>query len=210
MGTSETKAVTTKEQQATRKEQTKEAKKKLNEKVSKAAKKEAKRLEKEGWLPAPGTLSIEKQEDKVMLMRQEEDELVMPRYYFGIAQSIGGTFDAARMQAMTLAKRDLISQMETTMVGLIESENSTTQLTQEEAASVVKTITASKEIVEQKLGRVIPVVEIYRKVGKNVEVQLVVAYSSEMVNTIIKDAIQKDIEKEGKDLQNKLDQLIGW
>ena len=80
------------------------SKSELNEKASKSAKKEAKKLVKEGWLAAPGALPIEKQLDRSYMMQMEYDEDMFPKYIMGEAMSVSNNYDAAKIQATTLAK----------------------------------------------------------------------------------------------------------
>lgn len=96
-----------------RKEVRKASKSELNEKATKAARKDAKRLTKEGWITAPGALPLEKQLDKSYLMQMEYDNDMYPKYLMGEAMSIGENYDAAKMQALELAKQNLAGQIQT-------------------------------------------------------------------------------------------------
>ncbi|MEG0468172.1 MAG: hypothetical protein RR551_07825, partial [Mucinivorans sp.] len=85
------------------------------------------------------------------------------------------------------------------------------QLTADEAATVTKSITASKNTISQSLGRVIPVVEVYRTLkNKNKEVLVRLAYNSEMAKNVVKKAVRKDLETKGEELHGKLDKLLNW
>jgi len=201
----------TKEQIKERKELRKQSKKDLNEKASKAARKEAKRLTKEGWKTAPGALPLDKQLDKSYMMQQEFDEDMFPKYLMGEAMSIGENYDAAKMQALELAKQNLAGQIQTEVTALIENTVSNKQLEAEEAASVTKMVTAAKNLISQNIGRVVPVVEVYRTLGnKNKEVRVYIAYNSKMAKAAAKKAIRDELAKEGEELQKKLDEHLGW
>lgn len=210
-GTTMSYAQLTKEQIKERKTIAKLSKADLNEKASKAARKEAKTLKKQGWQIAPGALPIEKQLDKSYLMQQEFDEDLFPKYLMGEAMSIGQNYDAAKMQALELAKQNLAGQIQTEVTALIENTVANKQLEPEDAASVVQSISAGKNLISQSIGRVITVVEVYRTVSnKNKEVLVRIAYNSEMAKAAAKKAIREDLEKKGEDLHNKLDKLLGW
>lgn len=201
----------TKEQIKERKELAKQTKKQLNEKASKTARKEAKKLAKEGWTTAPGALPLEKQLDKSYTMQYEYDEDGFPRFIMGDAMSVGGNYDAAKMQALELAKQNLAGQVQSEITALIENTVSNEQLTQSEAATVTRSILASKNMIAQSIGRVVPVVEIYRVVdGNNREVMVRIAYSQEMAKAAAKAAVKKDLESRGEALHDKLDNLLGW
>ena len=154
-----------------RKELRKMSKNELNSKATKAARKEAKRLKKEGWQPAPGALPLEKQLDRSYLMQMEYDEDMYPKYMMAEAMSIGSNYDAAKMQALELAKQSLAGQIQTEMTSLIENSVANEQLEAGEAVSVTKSIMESKNLISQSIGRVIVVSEVYRTLkNKNKEV----------------------------------------
>ena len=201
----------TKEQIKERKEIKKASKAELGEKATKTARKAAKRLAKEGWTTTPGALPLEKQLDKSYLMQMEYDENMFPKYLMGEAMSIGENYDAARLQAMELAKQSLAGQIQTEVTALIENTLNNKQLAAEEAASVTQIISAGKNLISQSIGRVLTLVEMYRVLGnKNKEVSLRIAYNAEMAKQAAKKAVRQELEKRGDDLHKKLDELLGW
>ena len=183
----------------------------LNEKATKVARNEAKKLTKEGWTVAPGALPLDKQLDKSYLMQMEYDEQLFPKYLMGEAMSIGENYDAAKMQALELAKQNLAGQIQTEVTALIENTVANKQLSKEEAASITQSIMASKNLIVQSIGRVITVMEVYRtKSNKNKEVLVRIAYNADMAKEAAKKAIREDLEKRGDELHDKLDKLLGW
>lgn len=203
-------AQTSKEVQKERKELRQMSKKELNEKATKTARKEAKKLTKEGWQTAPGALPIEKQLDKSYLMQMEYDDNLYPKYLMGEAMSIGENYDGAKMQALELAKQNLAGQIQTEITALIENNVANNQLEAEEAATITKSVMASKNLISQSIGRTITVVELFRTLpNKNKEVLVRIAYNSEMAKAVVKKAMREDLEKQGSNLQNKLDKLLG-
>lgn len=210
-GTSMSYAQLTKEQIKERKENLKLSKSEQNEKASKAARKEAKDMKKAGWLTAPGALPVEKQLDKSYTMQMEYDTEMFPKYIMAEAMSVGQNYDAAKMQAIELAKQNLAGQIQTEVTALIENTVANKQLEPEEAASVVQSVSAAKNLISQSIGRTIPVVEVYRTLpNKNKEVLVRLAYSQDMAKAATKKAVREDLEKKGDDLHNKLDKLLGW
>ena len=200
-----------KEQMKERKEIVKSSKSQLNEKASKIARKEAKNMKKAGWQTTPGALPIEKQLDKSYLMQYEYDEDMYPKYIMGEAMSIGSNYDAAKMQALELAKQNLAGQIQTEVTALIESTVANEQLGADEAASITRSVMASKNLISQSLGRTIPVIEVYRTLqNKNKEVMVRIAYGGNQAKKIAKDSIKKELEQRGDDLHKKLDELLGW
>ena len=141
-----------------RKEIRKASKSELNEKASKAARKDAKKLSKEGWQTAPGALPLEKQLDKSYMMQMEYDDDMYPKYLMGEAMSIGENYDAAKMQALELAKQNLAGQIQTEVTALIENSVANQQLANEEASSLTQSIMGAKNLISQSIGRTITVV----------------------------------------------------
>ena len=210
-GATATYAQITKEQLKERKELQKMAKSELKEKASKDARKEAKKLKKDGWHIAPGALPIEKQLDRVYTMKYEIDDDMFPKWIMGEAMSVGENYDAAKMQALALAKQNLAGEIQTEVTGLLENNVDNKQLSPEQAASVVKTISAGKQPISQNIGRTVTVIEMYRTLkNKNKEVRVQIAYNSKMAKEAAKKAIRDDLEKQGDDLGKKLDELLGW
>jgi hypothetical protein len=204
-------AQTQKEIEKERKEIQKMSKAQLNEKASKAARKAAKQYAKDGWLVAPGGLPIEKQLDKSYLMQYEYDENYFPKYIMGSAMSIGENYDAAKMQALELAKQSLAGQIQTEITALIDNRVANEQLSEEQAASITRSISEGKNLISQSIGRVIPVMDLYRvKSNKNKEVRVMIAYNADMAKEAAKKAIRQDLEKKGDELSKQLDELLGW
>lgn len=194
-----------------RKELAKATKKELNEKASKAARKEAKNLQKEGWKTAPGALPLDKQLDKSYMMQYQYDDDGFPRFIMAEAMSVGGNYDAAKMQALELAKQNLAGQIQTEITALIENTVANEQMSQSDATSVTRSVMASKNLISQSIGRVVPVIEVYRQVnGKQREVLVRIAYSEAMAKAAVKKAVKKELEDRGDKLHQQLDSILGW
>ncbi|MBD5282795.1 MAG: hypothetical protein HDS33_07200 [Bacteroides sp.] len=203
-------AQVTQKQLKERQELAKASKKELNEKVSKAARKEAKRLEKEKWQAAPGALPIEKQLDRSYMLQMQYDEDGFPMYVMGEGMSIGGNYDAAKMQALELAKQNLAATIQSEVVSLVKNNVVNKQLDEGKAASLAKIVNASRSRMSQSLERVITVVEMYQVVnGNNRQVLVRLAYSQEMAKATAKKAMIEAMEAEGDELQSEIDQLWG-
>ena len=204
-------AQTAKETAKERKEIKKLSQKELKTKAVKTARKDAKKYAKQGWLVSPGALPIDKQLDKAYLMQYEYDDAFFPKYIMGEAMSIGENYDAAKMQALELAKQNLAGQIQTEVTALIENQVANKQLAAEQAASVTQSVLASKNLISQSIGRIVPVIEMYRaKSDKNKEVLVRIAYNSEMAKEAAKKAIRQDLEARGDELAKQLDKLLGW
>lgn len=203
-------AQTAKELRKEREAVAKMSRSELNQKASKDARKQAKTLKKEGWTAAPGALPLEKQLDRAYMMQYQYDEDNYPKYIMGEAMSVGGNYDAAKMQALELAKQNLAGQIQTEVTALIENTVANKQLEQDRAESITETVLASKNLISQSLGRVIPVVECYRDTrARTKEVRVQIAYSVDMAKKAASRAVQKQLEEKGDKLHEELDKALG-
>ena len=192
-----------------RKAMNKYAKKELAEKASKTARKAAKAYIRDGWDVAPGHLPLEKQLDRAYTMQYEFNESGYPLYLMSEATSVGQNYDAAKFQAMELSKLQLAGQVSSEIVGLVENTVANNELSSEEAVSVLETVSSSKNLISQKIGRVITVVECHRTLSnKNKEVRVQIAYNSKAAMESAKNVIRNELEKKGEDLHEKLDSLL--
>ena len=92
---------------------------------------------------------------------------------------------------------------------MVENTVANNELSPEEAVSVLETVSASKNIISQKIGRVITVVECHRTLSnKNKEVRVQIAYNSKTAMESAKNVIRKELKKKGEDLHEKLDSLL--
>jgi hypothetical protein len=175
----------------------------LKEKASKEAKKEAKRLQKEGWIPAPGGLPIERQLDRSYFMQYELNDEMQAKYAFGNAQSTGQFYDAAKLQASEMAKSDLVGKLTIEVTTLLSSQlkniNGADGQTQSAQAAEAK----SKSLISQRLSGITPILELQRtlKDGR-VEVMVQYAYDKSKVTA----PVMKEISEElmNKDITSDL------
>lgn len=201
-------AQTTKETIRERKLIARQSRTELTARASKEARKAAKVLKKEGWIVAPGQMSLEKQLDKAFNMKYEYEENGLPKYIIGEAKAVGGAYDAARMQAVNNAKIELAGLISTEVTALTESTVGNTQITSEDAASINEAVQAGKSLIAQNLGRTFIVTECYRQLNqKNVEVSVTIAYNEEMAMDMAKTVIRRNLEEKGKDLHEQLDKM---
>jgi hypothetical protein len=179
-------------------------------KLEKSAKKEAKKLAKDGWQVAPGALTLEAQLTRSYTMLQEVDENYYPKFVMAEAMSVGRNYDAAKSQALELAKQNLAGQLQTEITALIQNTVANEQLEAEEAESIVETVIASKNKISQSLGRVIVVTESYRTLSnKNKEVLVRVAYLAETAKQQAVNVIKKELKNKGDKLHEQLDSMMG-
>jgi len=180
--------------------------------IDKASKKLAKQMRKEGWKVAPGNLPMEQQLSRsTIFQNQFEDDFITPKYVWGDASSVSENYDGGKMQALELARANLVSSIESNVTKIVENNRDNKQLNAGNAATVVKTLSSSKSYVSQRLGQTIPVVEVYRDLPNgNKEVRVMIFYSMDNARKVALDAIRDQLEQEGETVeQSVLDSLLG-
>ena len=179
--------------------------------AEKSIKKEVRQLKKDGWKVAPGNIAMDLQLKEAYSRALERDEKGYEKFVTGEAMTVGETYDAALFQATNLAKLDLAAKIETEITELIDTKLGNKQLSQKQAASLAESVAASKNLVSQKLGRVIIPVKMYRDLENgNVEVRTVMYYCHDMAMDIMKQTMREDLEKKADDLSKQLDKILGF
>jgi len=188
----------------------KELKKEIKDKAVRQARKEARKLKKDGYYVAPGALPMDKQLEKAWMKQYEENDEGYPEYFVAQGISVGETQAAAKIQATEVAKLELAGQISSNIAALIENSIANQQLNNEDAASVTKTVAASKNLIAQELGRVLTLVEFYKDIDKNIEANVRLGYSYELAIEAGKKVIRKSLEEETKIGHEKLEELMNW
>lgn len=179
--------------------------------AAKTIKKEVKQLKKDGWKVAPGNISMDLQLKESYSKTLEKDAQGFDKFVSGEAMTVGETYDAALFQATNLAKLDLAGKIQTEVTELIDNKLANKQLSDKQAASVAESVAASKNLVSQKLGRVIIPVKMYRDLPNgNVEVRTVVYYSHDMAMEIMKQTMREDLEQKADEMSKQLDKILGF
>ena len=157
----------------------------------KEIKKEVKKYEKDGWKVKPGSLSLTDQLARSKKVELEEDDEGNPKWTMGSASSVGSIYDAARMQAMTLAKAELAALISTNLTQKFEAGINNESMPHDEAESKAKAVMAAKGLsVDQKLGSPRVLFDAYRTLPNgNVEVTLRVAVAQKKMDDILNDLI---------------------
>jgi len=177
-------------------------------KVSHDVKKEAKRYEKEGWKTLPGNTPLKQQLDNAFRKQAATTEEGFPQWIIANGSSVAQTQAAAEMQAIELAKNRLVGLLQTKMKAVIESDVSNNQLDAKEAASITKTIEVSANRVSKNLGRVAPLFKVYKPVGNNTEVQVLLGYSYEMAQNEIIQEMKFELQAETDDVRKRYEKFL--
>jgi len=103
----------------------------------------------------------------------------------------------------------LAGQIEREITALVENSVANQQLDGGQAVSVVRTVSESRNLIATTIGRVVPVVELYRYTqtgGREVMVRL--AYNSDMAMAVAKRAVQQDLEQRGERLSGDVERIF--
>jgi hypothetical protein len=188
----------------------KQLKKGISSKAMKSARMEAKKYKKDGYYVAPGALLLDKQLQNAWMKAYETNSKNEPKYIMATGNSVAESQTAAKLQATETAKLELAGQISTQIGALIENSIANQQLNNEDAASVTKTVAASKNLIAQEIGKILPVLEMYKKIGKNVEADVRLAYDVETAFDIAKKVIRRSLEEETKIAHEKLEKLMNF
>jgi hypothetical protein len=177
----------------------------LSKANQKLLKKQLKEFKAEGWKVNPGQLPLETQLTKAFTSQSEVDAMGYEVWIVGEGRSTGSIYDAARTQALTVAKGEIATKMRTDMTSTIEQDLANEQFGADEAESIAKTIVSQQgRSIDQQLNRPKTLMECWRKLPNgNTEVLIRCAISADTVSKLAKAAIQqarrdnliKDVEK---------------
>ena len=161
------------------------------------AKKEAKALTKEGFKTM--RQPIQQQLEDYYVKASERDDRGAPVYMQSTGTAVAGTFNAARSAAMTSAKVQLASSLQSAVMAETKTALANKQLSAEEAATVDQVMEKTTSQVAQRLGNVIVAKEFYRILpNKNYEVQLTLLYSKQSMTEAMLDEMRQQLQQELK------------
>lgn len=167
------------------------------------AKKEAKALTKEGFKTM--RLPIQQQLEEYYMKASERDDKGSPVYMQSTGTSVASTFNAARTAAMTSAKVQLASNLQSAIMAETKTSLANKQLSAEDAATLDQVMEKTTSQVAQRLGNVIVAKEFYRILpNKNYEVQLTLLYGKQNIKETLLDDLRQQLQQELKDNSEKM------
>lgn len=185
----------------------------VNAKPSKAAKKQAKELKKEGWTEPAGELSMEQQITISQLYGMEQmvdaSGVAQRRFIQETGQQTAGSYNAAYAAARAAAQTELAAMLQTELVAAWQQKLDNAQSGATTAITNDKFHQRVKAVIDQTLSNCIPVLAIYRRLpNNNFEVQARIAYDKQTLMTLLRQYLQKELEKEGDGLGEIVDEII--
>lgn len=188
-------------------------KKMLNMKPTKDAKKQAKQYKGEGWVVPVGEKSLELQITTSQMYAEElmldEDGNRTKRYIQQDGMSTSGSYNVARSQARQNAQNEIAAMLRIQIATAIQSKLDNSQQSAINAVTVDKFNQRTKAIVDECLTNSIPVVAAYRRLANNYfEVMVRIAYDKKELMARMKRNMQKELEQEGDELIELVDEVI--
>lgn len=183
--------------------------------AQKNIKKRVKALKKEGWGTLPTVvLDMQTQLEKGYNKAMEEDEEGIPKWIVADAIVYGQTYGAAVTDARNLARGFIAGDIQADFTSLIEGKVANQQLSMNEAASLQKTVSASKTLIEQKLTSPLRFTEFIRyDKGKKwksdaIDVSFTYGYNRELARKMALEIIKNELKKESSELGDEVQTIF--
>ncbi len=155
----------------------------------KDARKEFRRLKKERYCIFPDALPLKNQLDNYYRTKMETDESGYPLYFDASAIVVAETVIEAKQMAYEVAKHELAGSIYSYYATFFTTP--TPKVISNEMAREITMATAEIiNLLADKIGQPITLVEVYKNVGKNVEVRIYVAYNIELAEKTAKGIIK--------------------
>ena len=176
----------------------------------KDVKKETKRIKKSGFAPLLGEQTVERQLTKSYEKALQEDENGYSRYIVGNAQVVSQSQAGAKISAEELIRLSISARIQSNFTAILETQLANEQINASEAATIQKTVAASKNIISTKLGRQVILTEFYSRNDKNKtwEIVLRVGYDEKMAQKMAVNALKKQLKEEASELADQLDDIL--
>lgn len=185
----------------------------LSAKPTKEAKAQAKALKKENWVVSTGGRSMEQQITESQLLSTElmtdENGAATKRFIQHTGISTAGTYNAAYAASRSNAMVEIASMLGTEIAAAMIGKLDNAQQNAVNATTVDKFNQRIKAIVHESLSNAIPVLAIYRVLpNNNFEVQVRLAFDKKEIAARIKRALQKELEMEGDELKDLVNDTL--
>ncbi len=180
----------------------------------KSAKKQAKQMRKRGWEPVPGSMPLADQFYERCVKSRMVDEKGMNLFIFATGNAVAEQQAVAMRHAIHVAKVQLAQTIQGRIVGIVKDMQANQQLDQKTAVSINEMLSATRDILVQRLGYVEPVVQMIRYLpGDQVEVQVILAYNVRnafaVARQIMREELRQRLQKTEEEVDRLLDQILG-
>ena len=181
----------------------------LRASVVKQAKKDARKLEKEGWQSMG--LPIFDQLVEIRMKEKETDAAGNKKYIVSYQFVTARTFTAAQSQADAVARMRIAQAMGSSVAMLIDEAVANHEISAKEGETYQLHVENAKEMVTQKLGRTVKVMEYYQELSNgNVRVRIGVVYDMKAAISIEREMILEELKKESDINKAQLEKIMGF
>lgn len=182
---------------------------KILKKMEKEARKDAKAYKKEGWKVAPGKMPIETQLLEARKLSLQQDDYGFPLYVEGTAVATGTQYDGALFKATSVVRTRIAERLESIIVETITVKQENKEISKDEATSLVEAVGIAKQLVSQKLGRVIIPLEMYRELKDGrIEVSIIGFYNQELAYETFVQAMHDNLLEEADELSGRIEDIF--
>ena len=182
---------------------------KSSRQITQFIRKETKKLTKEGYTSEVGAPGIEWQLRQSFEKQYVMDEEGKYRYLIGVGSAISGIQNVARRHAATDAQIDACTQLESRILGLIESDYNNKLYSRNEYETLSRMKGVFSSLLAQTLPIGTPICTFYKDDGKIYDFQIRIAYSTSMMKEKSEQAINEILGKENDTLRKKFERITG-
>lgn len=188
----------------------KEAEKMIKkDKAVKEARKEAKKWEKQDYTNLPGNLPLANQFERSLVMQVMLNDDGEQRYLTATGSAISGSEGVAQANAMDNTRVQLAGVIQSEVSALVTNNKGNTGYTADEMQTVDEFLSSSKTLIQNKIGRIKPVIEMMRRVDDKFEYRFTVMYDTEEAKRIAKEILQEGLADKVSKNEDELNKLLG-
>ena len=177
--------------------------------ITQFIRKETKKLTKEGFTAEVGAPGIEWQLRQSFEKQFMSDEAGNNQFVIGVGSAVSGIQNVARRHAASDAQIDACTQMESRILGLIESDYNNKLYSRNEYETLSKIKGVFSNLLAQTLPIGTPICTFYKDNGKFYDFQIRIAYSTNTMAEKSKLAASEILGKENDELRKKFERITG-
>ena len=180
-----------------------------NLKPIKEARKEARKWKRQGFNNLPGSLPLENQIEKAMIMTVLKNKDGGPKYLSATGSARAGSEGVAQANALDNTRAELAGIVQSSISALVSSNKGSTQLSASEAETIDEFLSSSKTLIRSELGALKPTIIMFRQVGTLFEYRYTILYEMEEARIATKRVAKRELQEKIQDNEKKLDKILG-
>ena len=177
--------------------------------ITQYIRKETKSLTKDGFRAEVGAPGVEWQLRQSFEKQFMLDEGGNNQFVVGVGSAVSGIQNVARRHAASDAQIDACTQLESKIMGLIESDYNNRLYSRNEYETLSRMKGVFSNLLAQTLPIGTPICTLYKDNGKFYDFQIRIAYSTRMMTEKSKFVISEILSKENDELRKKFERITG-